>query len=209
MNAVVFDCDGVLVDSEPLSEAAWTEVLAPYGYTPGREDFDACLGKVSRDTYAHYAARADLPGPDVVIAAVDAVRWRGYEEGVTVFADALETVRVVAAAGVPMAVASSSSSRNLRRKLDVSGLGRYFDVVVAGDAVERGKPAPDLYLAAAAGLGVDPAGCLAVEDATVGAAAAAAAGMRVVLVDRGRVGSDARFALVSSLDGGLLLSWLR
>ncbi len=208
MNALVFDCDGVLVDTEPLSEAAWTEVLAAYGYVPDREDFDSCLGKVSRDSYTHYATKVDLPGPDVVIPAVDAVRWRGYDDGVTVFSDALEAVRIAAAAGVPMAVASSSSSRNLERKLDVSGLARYFDVVVAGDSVERGKPAPDLYLAAAAELGVDPVTCLAIEDAVVGAEAAAAAGMRVVLVDRGRTGPDARFTVVSRLDGELLLSWL-
>jgi HAD superfamily hydrolase (TIGR01509 family) len=208
MSAVVFDCDGVLVDSEPISERAWTEVLARYGYAPSAADFAACRGRASPDTYAHYAGRVALPDYDEVVAAVDAVRHEAYDAGLPPFADAAAAVRGLAMAGVPLAVASSSARHNLDRKLAVSGLARYFEVTVAGTEVAAGKPAPDLYLAACAGLGMGPARCLAVEDAVAGAVAASAAGMRVVLVDRTGGAVDPRFATTSALDAEQLMMWL-
>ncbi len=208
MSAVVFDCDGVLVDSEPLSELAWAEVLAPYGYTPAADDFRATRGLTSPDTYRHFAMRTELPGPAEVVAAVDAVRRREYDRGLDVFEDAVSAVRELALVGTPLAVASSSSRTSLEHKLDLAGLARFFEVVVSGSDVARGKPAPDLYLAAARRLDVDPGRCLAVEDAVAGADAAAAAGMRVVMVDRGVGTVDARYAITSRLEADLLLLWL-
>ena len=89
-----------------------------------------------------------------------------------------------------MAVASSSPRDRLDRSLAATGLREYFEFVVGGDEVEVGKPAPDLFLAAATGLGVEPETCWAVEDAPAGIAAARAAGMTVIAVERGQFGLE-------------------
>ncbi len=89
-----------------------------------------------------------------------------------------------------MAVASSSPRQRLDRALAATGLRKYFEFTVAGDEVGKGKPAPDLFLAAAAGLEAEPETCFAVEDSPVGIEAARAAGMTVVAVERGQYSSE-------------------
>ena len=100
------------------------------------------------------------------------------------FPDALETVRELAAGGLAVAVASSSPRARLDRTLARAGLASTFAVSVAGDEVEHGKPAPDMFLAAAERLGVEPARCAAIEDSAPGVAAGLAAGMTTVGVAR-------------------------
>lgn len=207
MRAVVFDCDGVLVDSEPLSERAWAEVLGGYGYQPTDGDHAATRGTTGRDTEAYYRRHLDLAGGHDLLAEVDALRRRWFENELAVFDDAVVTVRALAAEGLPLAVASSSGRVELDIKLAKFDLARYFDVTVAGDEVVRGKPAPDLYDEAARALGVPPAGCLAVDDTEIGADAAAAAGMRAVQILRDGSLSP-RYPVVSSLDPELILHWL-
>ena len=206
MRAVVFDCDGVLVDSEPISEATWAEVLAGHGYTPDAGDFAAVRGTTSADTAAYFARRAELPPSPELVAEVDTLREAAYGQ-VPVFADAAKAVRALAAVGIPLAVASSSGRPLLDLKLEVSGLRRYFDVVVSAQDGTRGKPAPDLFDAAAAGLGIAASACIAVEDTELGADAAVSAGMRTVLVWRDGAVSG-RHTTVSSLDPELILGWL-
>jgi beta-phosphoglucomutase-like phosphatase (HAD superfamily) len=206
MTAVVFDCDGVLVDSEPLSDASWAAVLARYGYAMTAQDVAAVRGTTAPDTHAYFAQRAPLPPAEEFIDAVDRLRWAGYPE-LKAFPDAAATVRELAMVGIPLAVASSSKGIDLREKLQLLDLIRYFETVVGGDEVAAGKPAPDLYLAAAAGLEVAPDSCLAVEDTAIGADAAVAAGMRAITVARSG-GLVAGHATVDRLDGTLLLTLL-
>lgn len=132
--------------------------------------------------------------------------------GLAVFPDAAACVPELALYGVPLAVASSSRRERLDLTLEHSGLSRYFAVTVAGDEVEHGKPAPDVYLLAAERLGVAPGECLAVEDTGHGAVSAAAAGMRVLGLARrpeeiGRL-LAAGAALVDRLDARFLLTLL-
>jgi HAD superfamily hydrolase (TIGR01509 family) len=106
-----------------------------------------------------------------------------------------------------MAVASSSRRHALEGKLELTGLDRYFDVIVGGDEVPHGKPAPDVYLEAARRLGVSAADCLAIEDADLGAASAVAAGMRVVMILRnGSISS--KYASVSEITADVINSWM-
>ena len=111
------------------------------------------------------------------------------------------------------AVGSSSPRAKVELSLELSDLRRYFDVVVAGDD-ERdgvplaGKPAPDIYLAAAAGLGVDPGLCIALEDSRAGAAAASSAGMRVIAVARPGAPPVEGAATVDVIDPELILVWM-
>lgn len=208
MRAVVFDCDGVLVDSEPLSERAWATVLGRYGYAPSEGDFLATRGTTSADTTAYFRRHVELaPGEPDLLGQVDQVRRSLLRAELEPFADAVASVRALAAEGVPLAVASSSSRRDLDLKLAKFDLARYFDATVAGDEVVRGKPAPDLFLEAAGKLGLDPALCIAIDDTEVGADAAVAAGMRTVLLARD--GSlSMRHTAVSALDPELILHWL-
>ncbi len=207
MSAVIFDCDGVLVDSEPISEAAWARTLAEFGYTVRSEEFHECLGRSRRDIHQHFAARHPLPGFEEFGAVLDREILPGLEHELAAFPDAMESVRELALNGVPLAVASSSQRRDLDIKLRVTGLRRYFDFSIAGDEVRAGKPAPDLFLAAANALGVPAAACLVVEDSLPGAEAARSAGMRVVTVDRTGAVLGA-LASVDRLDGRLLMTWL-
>ncbi len=207
MNGVVFDFDGVLADSEPLSWQAWADVLAPYEIEIEDVDIQACTGTTSRDTYAHFNRHGLLPSYREILEAVDRHRRNAYATDLRGFDDAIEAVRALAMVGVPLAIASSSSRINLDLKLATLDLGRYFEVTVAGDEVDNGKPAPDLYLAAVERLGIDPGTSVAVEDTPIGADAAAAAGLRTVIVNRMNLPTGLH-PVVSQVDADLLLLWL-
>ncbi len=207
MRAVAFDCDGVIVDSEPLAERAWSAGLATFGYHMTPDDVEACLGVTERDSYRYFAERVSLPSYDAVMGVVDGFRRSLYEDRLEAFPDAVETIRSLAGEGIPLAVASSSRRGPLEWKLDRFDLRRYFTTIVSGDDVERGKPAPDVYLAAVEGLGVPATDVLAIEDAVNGAEAATAAGLRVVIVDRSG-GLRPGFATVSAVDLHTVRSWL-
>ncbi len=207
MNGVVFDFDGVLADSEPLSWQAWAHVLAPHGIVIDEDDIAACTGTTSRDTHAHFSGRAQIPPYEDVLAAVDRHRRNAYPKALRGFDDAVDAVRRLAMVGVPLAIASSSSRINLDLKLAVLDLARYFEVTVAGDEVANGKPAPDLYQSAVEQLGIDAATSIAVEDTAIGADAAAAAGLRTVVVNRMGLPTGLH-PVVSEVDADLLLLWL-
>jgi len=209
--AVVFDCDGVLVDSEPHSAVAWVAVLGSRGLQVTKADVAACTGLGYAATYAYLAALdpgVALPPAEELAPQVLAALAASFDTGLKVFPDAAACVTALAFEGVPLGVASSSRRDRLDLTLERSGLARYFRATVSGDEVAHGKPAPDVYLLAAERLGVKPAECLAVEDTGLGATAAVAAGMRVVGIARlptevGRL-LAAGAALVDRLDPGLL-----
>jgi HAD superfamily hydrolase (TIGR01509 family) len=207
IQAVVFDCDGVLVDSEPLADEIWARVLSTYGYEMTADDGAVCRGTSEATTYAHFAGRTDLPPFEAFMAEIDTIRVPVYEQRLVAFDDAADTVRSLAAQAVTMAVASSSRRHALEGKLELTGLDRYFDVIVGGDEVDHGKPAPDVYLEAAARLGVAPTACLAIEDADLGAQSAAAAGMRTVMVLRDGSVSP-RYASVTEITADLISAWM-
>jgi len=152
LRAVVFDCDGVLVDSEPHSIAAWLNVLGGRGHCAVRSDVEACTGLGYGPTYAHLAAT----DPNITLPAA-ADLWpellealaASFDAGLDPFADAADAVAALSAAGVPIGVASSSPRERLDLTLSRSGLIGHFAATAAGDEVQRGKPAPDVYLLAA------------------------------------------------------------
>lgn len=207
IRAVVFDCDGVLVDSEPLADEVWKLVLAGFGFETTVDDAADILGTSEATTYEYYAARVELPPFDEFMAQIDAIRIPVYVDRLVAFDDAVATVQTLAAQGTTMAVASSSRRHALQEKLALTGLDRYFEVIVGGDEVEHGKPAPDVYVEAARRLGIPPTDCVAIEDADLGAKSAAAAGMRAIMVRRdGSISSD--YASVSEITADLINSWM-
>lgn len=188
LSAVIFDLDGVLVDSEIW----WDEVRQDYAASHGRtwtvDDRAAVMGANSRQWSATMAARLDVPfaPPDIERAVVDEMVRRYRDLPPPLIPGAVETVRRLAGT-VPLAVASSAHPAVIRAVLAATGLAEAFDVVVSSDEVEHGKPDPDVYLEAARRLGVDPAGCVVVEDSLNGVLAARRAGMVAVLVPNGSV----------------------
>jgi HAD superfamily hydrolase (TIGR01509 family) len=181
--AVIFDCDGTLVDSEPLAGAAWRRAVAPYGYEVTDADLAACIGSPYARTHAYFAERAAaLPDPEAFWPVISGELYALIDTQLEPFPDALETLAELRARGVPVAVASSSPRERLERTLAHVGLA--FPVSVAGDEVAHGKPAPDMFLEAARRLGVPPARCVVVEDSPPGVQAGIAAGMPTLGVCR-------------------------
>lgn len=178
--AIVFDCDGVLVDSEQ----AWLDVIDTALRRRGLYEPEAVepyRGVTIRDA-AERLSRASGEDFATAQAEVAAGFAEALESGVPVLPGVREFL-VRLSGTTPIAVASNSDRDDLRRALQLAGLARFFPVTVCADDVAEGKPSPDLYLLAAERLGVDPAACLAVEDSPVGSLAAMRAGMRVVGVN--------------------------
>lgn len=175
---VIFDCDGVLIDSEIISARMLVGELARLGVTID-------LAYVAR----HFLGRSYPTVMKVIRADFGLDLPEGFEEAYrSRLLAAFETdlrvmpgvVPVLQALGVPWCVATSSSPARARRSLEIAGLDRLVDgrLFTASD-VARGKPAPDLFLHAAARMGADPARCLVIEDSLMGVRAARAAGMAV------------------------------
>ena len=182
MIGVIFDCDGTLVDSEPLAGEAWRRTLTPYGYAVTDADLAACTGVTYKRTHAYLAERVEIPGPDVLWPELRAELFALLDARLKPFDDAAAALAELRASGIPVAVASSSVRERLDRTL--AGGGFQFEISIAGDEVSRGKPAPDMFILAAQRLGVDPRRCVVVEDSAPGVAAGRAAGMPTLGVCR-------------------------
>lgn len=176
-DAVLFDCDGVLVDSESIANRVWTAILAEHGLTLDAHDFlRRSVGTTLTALYEGLALDYRWTRPPTFDADLDA-RLAAAFEGVPPVPGAAE---LLAALPIPFCVASNSREDRLHLKLGAAGLAPLLgDRVFHPGLVARGKPAPDLFLHAAAALGAAPARCLVVEDSVLGTRAGVAAGMTV------------------------------
>lgn len=180
--AVVFDLDGVLIDSEQVWNEAREELVRERGGTWHEHATADMMGMSSKEWSQYMHDRLGVPMDpaainDEVVRRVMSI----YEHGLPLLPHAVETVRELAARW-PLGLASSSNRPIIELVLERSGLSPCFAVVVSSEEVERGKPAPDVYLAVATGLAVDPTDCVAIEDSTNGIKSAVAAGMRTIAV---------------------------
>jgi HAD superfamily hydrolase (TIGR01509 family) len=182
--AVVFDCDGTLADTESLSDRAWREALRSHGYEASEADFQAVIGHPFAQNWAYFSEKVDL-GDQATFRSRLRRRFRElFDRDLELHQDAVGTLRELAGAGVPIAVASSSSHDHVVRVLERGGLTELVTAVIGADDVPLHKPDPTPYVAAATHLGVPADRCSAVEDTSVGVAAAVAAGMFTVAVVR-------------------------
>ena len=188
IQAVIFDLDGVIVDSEIW----WDEVRKAFAAEHGRswtiDDRHAVMGANSRQWSQTMRERLglDVPREAIERAIVDGVVARYRRDGAPSIPGTVDAVRRIAAAW-PSALASSSHRDVIDATLQATGLRSVFRAIVSSDEVPHGKPAPDVYLEAARRLGADPAATLAVEDSYNGLRAARAAGMTTVLVPNASV----------------------
>jgi HAD superfamily hydrolase (TIGR01509 family) len=183
LGGVIFDLDGVLVDSEIWWDDARKAWAAEQGRPWTEDDRRSVMGANGREWSRTMQKRLhlDLAPQAIEAAIVDRVVARYLSEGPPRIAGAVEAVERIAAR-VPVAVASSAHQRVIGAALAGLGLSDAFAVVVSSDEVERGKPAPDVYLETADRLGMEPARLAVVEDSLNGIRAAVAAGMLAVLV---------------------------
>ena len=178
--ALIFDCDGTLVDSLYAHETAWIEVLEAHGipFTPRR--MNELGGVPTARTVEILAAEAELA---VDVAAIAHAKEARFLE---LYPDSIAAVDPIAAVARryhgrrPMAVATGSAGDIALGMLEATGLADFFDAIVGAEHVARHKPAPDVYLEAARRLDVTPGHCLAFDDAEGGLASARRAGMAVV-----------------------------
>ena len=180
--AVVFDLDGVIVDSEQV----WDEVRERYTRESGGTYIETAtrdmMGMSAPEWSRYMSQRLGVPGtPAEINAAVVERMLERYGEAPPLIDGAVDAVRAIAARW-PVAIASSSNPELIEVVLRVSGLAQVVRVAVSSQEVARGKPAPDVYLEAARRLGVDPHGCVAIEDSHNGIRSAHTAGMTVVAV---------------------------
>jgi HAD superfamily hydrolase (TIGR01509 family) len=206
---VIFDCDGVLVDSEPISVRLLVETLAGAGLSLTPAEADArFLGRSLASTRAILEADFGLVLTDDALAAMRRDLYAAFRAELVPIPGIAETLDALPC---PFCVASSSQPERIELSLTVAGLwprfeGRAFSATM----VARGKPAPDLFLHAARSLGYAPGACLVVEDSPAGIEAAQSAGMRVVAVTGGsHASSQAHHARVAALRPDAVIADIR
>jgi HAD superfamily hydrolase (TIGR01509 family) len=184
ISAVIFDMDGLMFETERLAREAWERAMADWGYVIPEGIYLTVVGRTAQQTQTIFrqALGAHLP-----IEAIhhrkkqyleDTLTQHGlpFKPGLVELLEQLEQWRL------PKAVASSTARDSVLRNLTRANLTQRFAVIVGGDEVPRGKPAPDIFLAAARHLNVQAEGCVVLEDSEAGVQAASAAGMKPIMV---------------------------
>ena len=200
-DAIIFDFDGVLIESEFEGNRHLAELLTGLGHpTTVAEAIEHYTGLSGRDFIGAVEDRIGRELPAEFHQATRALRDRSLQEGITAVAGAIQFVRSLPA-GLPKAVASSSSTRWVRTHLEHLGLSEIFEphVYSGAEHVERGKPEPDLYLHAARELGVSIERTVILEDSKVGATGALASGATVIGLAAGRHCFDGHADMLRSL----------
>ncbi len=182
--AIIWDVDGTLVDTAEQHFRAWARLAAEIGKPFTRDDFAATFGMRNSDIIRKlfFPDADDKQCAELGERKEDLYRASVREEGVQLLPGAARLLAAFAEAGWPQAVGSSAPPGNLNLLLGITDTRRYFTAVVIGDDVKRGKPDPEVFLTAAAKLGLEPQRCVVFEDAVASVEAAKAGGMRCVAV---------------------------
>jgi HAD superfamily hydrolase (TIGR01509 family) len=205
IQAVVYDLDGVLIQSEEVWDAVRERYVRGRGGRYDAEVQRAMMGMSAPEWSRYLHEVAGVPDdPAVINRDVVALMLEAYRRELPLVPGAAEAVRRAAGA-FPLALASSSNREIFEAALELAGLTECFRATVSSEEVARGKPAPDVYLEAARRLGVAPESCTAVEDSHAGIRSAKSAGMRVVAIPNASYPPDEEAleladAVVGSLD---------
>jgi beta-phosphoglucomutase len=179
--AVVFDMDGVLIDSGAHHRDAWRLLLAELGLTPAPDFWRLTIGRPAEEAVTRLLGRPVDPDEAARLARRKREHYaRLAARGMQPIPGVAAFVAALARQGVPRAVATSASRPDVESLLVEIGVRGHFEVVVTAEDVRWGKPDPEVYVRAAAGLGLPPADCVVFEDSVVGVRAARGAGMRVI-----------------------------
>jgi HAD superfamily hydrolase (TIGR01509 family) len=177
---IVYDCDGVLVDSERLSIRVDAKFLDRLGWPMSEAEIvERFVGRSDADMRAVIEEHLGGPIPADIDEEFDRLYRETFEAELTPVDGIVEALDAIVAAGIPICVASSGGHAKIKRSLELTGLTQYFgDRIFSASDVAHGKPAPDLFLHAASRMGAAPARCAVIEDSAFGVDAAIAAGMQ-------------------------------
>lgn len=182
--AVLFDLDGTLMDSMWLWEDIDIEYLGRYGAAPTKDMQRAIEGMSFTETAQYFKERYRIPETvEEIKAEWNRMAYDKYAHHVSLKPGAYEFLHELRRRGIPTGIASSNSRELIRACLEANGVGDCFSLITISCEVPKGKPAPDIYLSAAAGLGVAPEECLVFEDIPMGILAGKSAGMEVCAVE--------------------------
>ncbi len=180
---VIFDMDGVLADTARAHFESWLAVGRKWNARITWEDFERTFGRPNHQIIPEMLHHEV---PEAELKEIDRFKEAAFRDIIRQELEPLpgvvELIRGLHSAGFRLAVGSSGPRENIDLVLDVAGVARYFGAVVSGWDVQRGKPDPEVFLKAAAGIGVEPRNCLVIEDVPAGVQAAHAAGMKCVAV---------------------------
>ena len=184
LQAVVFDMDGLMLDTEPLYQTAWQRAAAQLGCEMDDQFYLTLIGTPTREALKKVGAYFGPDFPLERFAELGARQWHRQvdQRGIAPKAGLLPLLDQLDAAAVAKAVATSSSAPQVAQTLKAGGLAGRFTHIVTSDQVACGKPAPDLYLEAARRLGLPPESCIALEDSEAGVQSAHSAGMTVFMI---------------------------
>ncbi|MDX2081798.1 MAG: HAD family phosphatase [Terrimicrobiaceae bacterium] len=184
MNGILFDWDGVVIDSSACHERSWELLAAEAGLPLPEDHFKKGFGKKNQEIIPNLLGWTSDPAEVQRLGDRKEELYRELvrENGVEILPGVETLLAALRHAGIRRAVASSTPRANLDALFESTGLDRWFDAVVCGDDVVHGKPAPDVFLKAAEKLGVEPRDAVVIEDALVGIEAAHAGGIKVLAV---------------------------
>ena len=190
MKAVLFDMDGTIFDTERISYECWCQAAKTLGLPIDISTLIDDMYGLNNHTFAHFFTSrfgADFPYRELIARREECVRNTLLSNGVPKKPGVPAVFDALRARGYKLGLVSSTTTADILRYLSLADLDGTFDLVLGGDAIERGKPEPDCYLLAAERLGVAPADCTVVEDSKNGILSGSRAGMRTVLIpDRQR-----------------------
>jgi HAD superfamily hydrolase (TIGR01509 family) len=183
IQTIIFDMDGLLVDSEPLARRSWEKVIRPYDLTLDDETYSSMIGLRLEESSRLLQSRLSIPADPADLALQkETVLAQLGTEGIPPMPGLRHLMRELQVRQIPWAVATSNRRAFATQVLQQLGLLSVCKTLTTGEEVERGKPAPDIYLLAAERMDVAPERCLALEDSVPGAQAAKAAGMVTIAV---------------------------
>ncbi len=182
MKAVIFDMDGVLVDSQPYHFKADIDTMAEYGVIKDQKFYESFAGTLTADRMRTLKEMfgLDVPVEEMTIKRENMILDIMGKEDIKPVSGIPEFLRSIEEKGLTTAVASSSDYKLINLILDRLKIAQYFDSVTSGSDVKRGKPSPDVFLLAAERIGIGPSECLVVEDSENGVKAAKSAGMKAL-----------------------------
>jgi HAD superfamily hydrolase (TIGR01509 family) len=179
-DAVIFDMDGVIADSEPVYGAMFNTMMAPFGYHLDEAFLRTLMGHGMRETWEILQQHFNIPNVESVIAEYDAALPGALSQVHETLPGVREVIAAVEQRGLPLGLGSSSRRAWIEALLRGVGLTRSFPLIVTAQDVEHAKPAPDIYRRVAELMGVSPERCLVIEDTPAGVASGKSAGMFVV-----------------------------
>jgi HAD superfamily hydrolase (TIGR01509 family) len=190
VSAVIFDMDGLMLDTERIALGVWRQAAADLGFTLDDDVAERMVGRTSATNRLMLQMQFGETFSYDELSVLADTRYRETldRDGVPRKDGLVELLDFLESRDIPRAVATSTARDLARHKIEQAGVARYFDVVVGGNEVTHGKPAPDIFLRAAERLGKLPAECVVLEDSGPGIHGASAAGMVTILIpDGGRV----------------------